>query len=287
MTSIASIEANRANARKSTGPRTAAGKARVSRNARRHGLSRPLLCEGAFVPQVEALAQEIAGQDAAGERLVLACNIAAAQLDLARIRIAKRDLQDAANFGSTDVQHPCDWSALPQLERLDRYEQRVFTRRRRAIREFCKSKPMGGGAIGPAAAVSVPHAAVEGFCKTKPIPEVSPTSAPEATEGIAQDFCKSKPIPAAEDTSNKNSRVSVTASVRSSAFRRPLSAGGKEGPPEGGTTNKATGWRCKEYKTAFDCLRAARFDASQPKRTCWPNQDGVISPSGPTFIRGP
>ena len=204
MTSIAKIEANRANARKSTGPRTAAGKARVSRNARRHGLSRPLLCEGAFAPQVEALAREIAGQGAAGERLALACNVAAAQLDLARIRIAKRDLQDAANFGSTDAQHPCDWSALPQLERLDRYEQRVFTRRRRAIREFCKSKPMGGGAIEPAAAIPVTQDALGDFCNTKPMQEVvrPETSAPEASDGIAQDFCKSKPIAALEPSTS-------------------------------------------------------------------------------------
>ena len=142
MTSIARIAANRANSRKSTGPKTAAGKARVSRNARRHGLSRPLFCEGAFTPHAELLARQIAGEDACGERLALARNIAAAQLDLARIRIAKRDLQDAANFGTADDKHPCDWSVLPQLERLDRYEQRVFTRRRRAIREFCKSKPI-------------------------------------------------------------------------------------------------------------------------------------------------
>src|SRR5512144_2165864 len=32
------VAANRANARKSTGPRTAAGKKRVARNARKHGL---------------------------------------------------------------------------------------------------------------------------------------------------------------------------------------------------------------------------------------------------------
>ena len=153
MTSIARIAANRANARKSTGPKTAAGKARVSHNARRHGLSRPLFCEGAYRPRIELLARQIAGEDACGERLTLACNIAAAQFDLARIRIAKRDLQDAANFGTTDDKHPCDWSVLPQLERLDRYEQRVFTRRRRAIFEFCKSKPLDRSAIGPTAAV--------------------------------------------------------------------------------------------------------------------------------------
>ena len=167
MTSAARIAANRANARKSTGPKTAAGKARVSRNARRHGLSRPLLYEGAYRPHVEALAREIASPDAGGERLALASNIAGAQLDLARISLAKRDLQDAANFGSTDAQYPCDWSALTQLERLDRYEQRAFTRRKQAIREFCKSKPTDGSVIEPAPAVPVTQDAAGDFC-TKP-----------------------------------------------------------------------------------------------------------------------
>jgi hypothetical protein len=375
VTSAARIAANRANARKSTGPKTVAGKAMVSRNARRHGLSRPLFCEGAFTPHVEALAREIAGQDASGECLALACDIAAAQLDLARIRIAKRDLQDAANFGSTDAQYPCDWSALSRLERLDHYEQRVFTRRRRAIREFCKTKPLDGSAIELAAAVPVTQGAAADFCRTKPMPEVVPleTSAPEASKGIAHVFCKTKPILVAEGTLNNNCCVSVGASVRSSAFTRPLSADGKEGRPrrsrrKGGTANnagrstssrcpessasvlgenvsdnscktkptdhlgvkptplrkevtverfcktkpsdanvaqwgcpsqtrsnrakqflqnKANGWRCKEYKTVFDGMRAARFDAFQPNRACQQNRIWVISQNGPAFIRGP
>ena len=41
MTSPAKIAANRRNARRSTGPRSAAGKARARRNAFRHGLSTP------------------------------------------------------------------------------------------------------------------------------------------------------------------------------------------------------------------------------------------------------
>ena len=51
--------ANRLNARKSTGPRTAAGKAAVARNARRHGLSLPLWREQAIERDVDALAQRI------------------------------------------------------------------------------------------------------------------------------------------------------------------------------------------------------------------------------------
>jgi hypothetical protein len=42
MASQKQIEANRRNSRNSTGPRSASGKKRASRNAYRHGLSRPL-----------------------------------------------------------------------------------------------------------------------------------------------------------------------------------------------------------------------------------------------------
>src|SRR6185369_8335723 len=46
MASPEQIEANQANALMSTGPRTAAGKARASRNARKHGLlSREVVAE--------------------------------------------------------------------------------------------------------------------------------------------------------------------------------------------------------------------------------------------------
>ena len=48
MTSARKLEANRRNARASTGPRTAAGKARAAQNARRHGLS--LAAASSLVP---------------------------------------------------------------------------------------------------------------------------------------------------------------------------------------------------------------------------------------------
>jgi hypothetical protein len=65
LTSEAKIKANRANARASTGPKTAEGRARAARNAHRHGLSLPLYCDPALSEEVEALGREIAGAGAA------------------------------------------------------------------------------------------------------------------------------------------------------------------------------------------------------------------------------
>ena len=91
MTSNRKVEANRANARASTGPRTASGRARASRNALRHGLSLPITsnpgCE-----EVEALASEIAGTNANTEMLQLARRVAEAQIDLQRVRYARHQL---------------------------------------------------------------------------------------------------------------------------------------------------------------------------------------------------
>lgn len=57
-------EANRANARASTGPKTRAGKARSAGNARRHGLSLPALRDPALSHEIVALARAIVGAEA-------------------------------------------------------------------------------------------------------------------------------------------------------------------------------------------------------------------------------
>jgi hypothetical protein len=55
------LRANRANSLHSTGPRTAAGRSVSARNARRHGLSIPVLSDPDLSADVELLAQKIAG----------------------------------------------------------------------------------------------------------------------------------------------------------------------------------------------------------------------------------
>jgi hypothetical protein len=80
------IAANRANALRSTGPKTAAGLARSSRNAYRHGFSCPLPFDPVTLAKVDALAQALAGKEANQESLMSAAEFAEAQLELLRIR---------------------------------------------------------------------------------------------------------------------------------------------------------------------------------------------------------
>ena len=96
MTSDRKIKANRANARASTGPKTAQGRARTARNALRHGLSLPVRSDPALSEEVEALAREIAGPDANAKIQELARRVAEAQIDLRRVRYARHQLLSSA-----------------------------------------------------------------------------------------------------------------------------------------------------------------------------------------------
>jgi hypothetical protein len=89
LTSERKIRANRANARASTGPQTAQGRARTARNALRHALSLPVGSLPALSEEVEALAREIAGPGANAETQELAGRVAEAQIDLRRVRSAR------------------------------------------------------------------------------------------------------------------------------------------------------------------------------------------------------
>lgn len=64
MTSERKIAANRANGQASRGPQSARGKQRSSQNARRHGLSVPVMAVPALSKEAEELARELAGDAA-------------------------------------------------------------------------------------------------------------------------------------------------------------------------------------------------------------------------------
>jgi hypothetical protein len=82
------IKTNRANARASTGPKTARGRARSARNAFRHGLSMPVESDQVLSERVHALTRQIAGLDTSVHIQILAHRIAEAQVDLLRVRYA-------------------------------------------------------------------------------------------------------------------------------------------------------------------------------------------------------
>ena len=92
MTSDHKIKANRANARASTGPKTANGRARAARNALRHALSLPVCSNPALSEEVETLTREIAGPGTNAETQDLARQVAEAQIDLRRVRYARYKL---------------------------------------------------------------------------------------------------------------------------------------------------------------------------------------------------
>ncbi len=96
MTSDRKIKANRANARASTGPKTAQGRARSARNALRHALSLPVCSNPALSEEVETLAREIAGPGANAEIQELARQVAEAQIDLRRVRYARHQFLSRA-----------------------------------------------------------------------------------------------------------------------------------------------------------------------------------------------
>src|SRR6188768_3690815 len=96
LTSDRKIKANRANARASTGPKTAQGRVRTAKNALRHGLSLPVCSSPALSEEVEALAREIAGPSANAETKELARRVAEAQIDLRRVRYARYQLLSRA-----------------------------------------------------------------------------------------------------------------------------------------------------------------------------------------------
>jgi len=97
VTSARQREANRANAKASTGPKTAKGKARVSGNARRHGLAISVTLDPLWGAEIEPLARRIAGDAVDDPDLLEAARrIAEAQADLARIRNTRHQLIEGA-----------------------------------------------------------------------------------------------------------------------------------------------------------------------------------------------
>jgi hypothetical protein len=124
------ILANRRNAQKSTGPKTAAGRLKSSRNAFRHGLSLPLRPDTATSVKIDAFAQVLVRDQVDQEYLSAATELAEAQWQLLRVRAVRAELM--ATFDIADG----DYQKLWQLAALDNYERLALTKRRKASRKL-------------------------------------------------------------------------------------------------------------------------------------------------------
>src|SRR3954449_10789034 len=125
------LKANRANARRSTGPKSALGKTRSAANAFQHGLSVPISCDPELQPCFAELALAVAGKAADERRLIAARRIAEAQIDIVRIQRVRRRRGPRVNTSPEALAE-----ALASDAALDRYERRARSRRTAAIRAF-------------------------------------------------------------------------------------------------------------------------------------------------------
>ena len=131
MSSDRKITANRNNAKKSTGPRSKAGREASRRNARRHAID--IGADPAFHEDIEQLATVLSLSSGAQKVSEHARQAAEAELDLTRIRKIRARLFETLYFADTAA--PDGTTELNDaLAKLERYERRAFSRRKRALR---------------------------------------------------------------------------------------------------------------------------------------------------------
>ncbi|WP_298872720.1 hypothetical protein [uncultured Bradyrhizobium sp.] len=129
MTSKRQIEANRANARKSSGPKTALGKALSSRNALRHGLS----CQAQVSCELRRLWSDLM----VDEQPQTVAMLADAAETFRRVRAIRLPLlAKLLNEPSLEV--------IEHIRRLDRYNRSAQAKQKLALRQRAQFSGNGG-----------------------------------------------------------------------------------------------------------------------------------------------
>jgi len=160
MSSAKQIEANQRNAQKSRGPRTAAGKARASCNSRKHALTTISRNNPLFAARIECIARAICPETANlglwEQALIIGeCATVLGCVQAERIALIEQLLggttartSDAEGAGSAEREaSQCKPASLRDelgalglaardLNRLERYERRALSRRKRATETF-------------------------------------------------------------------------------------------------------------------------------------------------------
>jgi hypothetical protein len=134
MASEKQISANRLNALKGCGPRSAGGKARASRNATRHGLAANIWKQPSAVRSVEQLTQlfRADGYSEQKSRLAAVVEYQAKSIRNARSRIGEQIFEAADGRGPEETLA----KNLRKLQSIDRYEKRIASLKRRVFQKM-------------------------------------------------------------------------------------------------------------------------------------------------------
>jgi hypothetical protein len=127
------IAANRRNAKKSTGPKTLAGRTKSSCNAFRHGLTRPPTEDPTVFTEAYLLAAAIAVDEPGLQSNDAALEVALAQLTIRRVRALRNRTLSVVMATFSD-------SAIKHLSGFDRYERLARQGQKAAIRKTAKSR---------------------------------------------------------------------------------------------------------------------------------------------------
>jgi hypothetical protein len=133
MPSDKQVAANRNNAKKSTGPRSTAGRETSRRNALRYGLATSIRADPVLHHDVEKLAMLLSPSENSRSICENARVAAEAQFDLQRIRRIRAVLFETLYFGKPAASDRLA-KLTNELAKLERYERRAFSRRKSALR---------------------------------------------------------------------------------------------------------------------------------------------------------
>jgi hypothetical protein len=128
MASARQIAANRRNAQKSTGPTSKAGRRRSAKNALRHGLAS---IDSPCAREIEELAHLLSREASQADPTFASFDAAHAQMTLVQVKKVKAAIFDRFFKSDRTIADALQLNA--ELKKIERYEKRAFSRRKRAI----------------------------------------------------------------------------------------------------------------------------------------------------------
>jgi hypothetical protein len=280
MATEAQVQANRLNAKKSTGPRTAAGKAAVAQNAVRHGfLSRLDVIRGEEQAEFDLFREQMLGElaPAGVMETMLAERIVGLSWRLKRaermqseafealltpdtsnlaVRIAqslrpkRSEAEENADselaFGRAVVK---DFGHGRVLDRLLMYERRMEHSLYRTMAELQRLRLVGevAGTTGEPVR-SGPGTVGAGFKPARTPSEETPAGVATNAPAAADESCKTKPICVDADMSQvpASTEVKEDSAENGHCETKPIHAGGFETRPCEGTPDAGTGAGTRE-----------------------------------------